>query len=421
MHEPTVAVFGGGPAGLMAAQTAAESGAQVTLYEQGRTPGRKFLLAGRSGLNLTHSEPLDTLLNRYSAGRSLLEPAIRAFDPEALVAWAASLGHNTFTGSSGRVFPEAFRAASLLRAWLARLDELGVTIRTRHRWDGWSSEPAGNPPPASVLGVDAGGSEAETIVTADAVVLAFGGGSWPRTGSTGDWVDPLVASQISVEPLQPANCGVRIDWTPTMLAAHEGAPIKNLSVNGTRGDLTITHSGLEGGPIYAHASAIGRGDVALIDLLPDLDEATLTQRLESRRKGSTTTAWVLNSGISRSALALVRDLLDNKLPSTAPEMASLLKALPLGPQALMPIDRAISTSGGVTLDSVDHEFMLRRLPGVFVCGEMLAWDAPTGGYLLQACFSTGAAAGRNAAAQIARLAPDRMSTASSAAPPANDA
>lgn len=404
-------VVGGGPAGLIAAEVLAEAGLAVTVYDHKRSVGRKFLLAGRSGLNITHSEPIDALLERFGARRDRLEPIIRGFTPDDLRAWCVGLGEPTFVGSSGRVFPESFRAAPLLRAWLGRLAELGVEIRGDHRWSGWADDGDGNPSPTTARFTRADGSTVE--VAADAVVIALGGASWPRVGSDGGWVDEFARRGVEVVPLAAANCGVDVPWTAEFAARFAGTPVKNVAVSTgadpigvdpVRGDPVVTTTGLEGGPIYAQSTALRAalaGDAAgatlVIDLQPDLTVEALTRRLvERKRAKDSRSTWLRRAGFAPVAVGLLREATGNELPTDPGRMAGLAKHVRVAVSALMPIDRAISTAGGVSFDEIDDRLMLTRLPGCFVAGEMLDWEAVTGGYLLQGSFSTGVAAARGA-------------------------
>ncbi len=406
-ERATATVVGGGPAGLMAAEVLAASGMSVTVFDHMPSLGRKLLLAGRGGLNITHSEPTATLLGRYGPARSRLEPAIAAFDPAALRAWCADLGEPTFIGSSGRVFPASFRATSLLRAWLRRLAGSGVAFAPRHRWIGWDTSPSGALDPRSSRFSLADGGTAS--VSSDVNVFALGGASWPRVGSDGGWVDTFRRAGIAVNELRPANCGVRVDWSTDFVERFAGVPLKNVAVSvggvSVRGDAMVTRSGLEGGCVYAHSRALreaidhdGRCAIT-IDLHPDLTTDRLVERLSLRRpKDSVSSTLRRTLGLTPVAAAVLRELTGNLIPSDLPAMAAFVKAVPLVVYATMPIDRAISTAGGVALTEVDDHFMLRRLPGNFVAGEMLDWEAPTGGYLLQAAISTGHAAATGAAA-----------------------
>ncbi len=397
-----VAVIGAGPAGLMAADVLTHGGARVTVYDRMPSAGRKLLMAGRGGLNLTHGEPLDQFLVRYGAARDWLSPAIDALTPDQLRAFSASLGEDTFVGSSGRVFPKAFKASPLLRAWLRRLSDAGVAFRFRQRWTGW----------------DTGGRltfENETPVTAEAIVLALGGASWPRLGSDGHWQDVLRGRDVAVSPLRPANCGFVTSWSGDMRARFAGTPLKTVALTfdgrTVRGDVMITASGIEGGPVYALSAALrdsvlANGSAALmLALRPDREVRDLAQRLAAPRgKQSVSTHLRKATGLSPAAIAVLHETAaasGRKLAEfSASELAALVNAVPVRLVAPAPIDRAISTAGGIMRDEVDDAFMLRRLPGVFVAGEMLDWEAPTGGYLLQACFATGAAAGRGALAWV---------------------
>ena len=395
------AIVGGGPAGLMAAQVLAAAGLRVTVYD--RSPGlaRKFLLAGRGGLNLTHGEAMAAFMPRYGAAAGALADAVAAFAPQAGRAWCESLGQPTFVGSSGRVFPRAMKASPLLRAWLARLRAAGVAFAPRHHWQGFDE--AGR-----CLFLNAEG--AALVVKADATILAPGGASWPRLGSDGSWVAPLQARGITVTPLRPANCGFDIAWSGHFRLRHAGAPLKNIAVTfaGSRlpGEAMITQDGLEGGVIYAHAGALREaltgGAAALeIDLKPGLSEAALAARLGKPHGGQSFSNYLRkSSGLDPAAIALLRE---GGAPQFMPPetLARHIKHLPLSVSRARPIARAISTAGGVAFSERDEKYMLKRLPGVFAAGEMLDWEAPTGGYLLQACFSTGAAAGRGAARWLA--------------------
>lgn len=402
-----VAVIGAGPAGLMAAETLARGGAAVTVYDGMASAGRKFLLAGRGGLNLTHSEPLPTFGVRYGAASERLATSIAAFSPDDLRAWSEGLGQPTFVGSSGRVFPQAFKSSPLLRAWLRRLQSLGVEMRLRHRWTGWD---------------DAGALTFQTpdgarAVQAAATVLALGGASWPRLGSDGGWTNILAARGVTVAPLRPSNCGFTVGWSPVFRERFEGQPLKGIALSfggrSLRGEAVITRSGIEGGAIYALAAALrdaidaaGEAEL-LIALRPDLGVDDLTSRL-SAAKGKQSLATYLRKaahltpvgiGLLHEA-ALARGAPLSMLP--AAELAALINAVPVTLSGTAPIARAISTAGGIAFAELDDGFMLRRLPGVFAAGEMLDWEAPTGGYLLQASFATGAAAGRGALHWLAR-------------------
>jgi uncharacterized flavoprotein (TIGR03862 family) len=400
-QSETAAVVGGGPAGLIAAEVLATAGLTVTVYDHMPSVGRKFLLAGRGGLNLTHSEPIERLLDRYGSARSQLASAIREFSPDDVREWCAGLGESTFIGTSGRVFPTSFRATPLLRAWLARLSALDVRFETRHRWVGWVDGEH-----ETALRFKRPGQSTLTT-TSDLVVFALGGASWPRVGSDGGWVAEFQRVGIAINVLRPANCGVSIDWSRSFLDRFEGLPLKNVSVTvgetTVRGEPVVTRTGLEGGPIYAHSAVIretldSHGLCALsIDLQPDLAIGRLTTLLGARRPKESESTWLKRAtGLHPVGVALMREPTGGAIPSAPSEVARLIKAVPINVTATMPIDRAISSAGGVAFSEVDDAFMLRRRPGNFVAGEMLDWEAPTGGYLLQACLSTGFAAARGA-------------------------
>jgi uncharacterized flavoprotein (TIGR03862 family) len=399
-----IAVVGAGPAGLMAAEVLAKSGAAVTVFERMPSVGRKFLLAGRGGLNLTHGEPLARLLTRYGPAAPRLAAAIRAFPPAAVRAWCENLGQPTFVGSSGRVFPAALKASPLLRAWLRRLSGLSVAFRLRHRWIAW--EPGG---------LQLAGPDGVVKVRPDATVLALGGASWPRLGSDGAWLDTLSGAGIAVAPLKPANCGFVAAWSDTFRDRFEGQPLKRIVLSfaghAVPGEAVITRRGLEGGAVYALSAALrdaiaNAGEAILvIDLKPDLATAELARRLGTPRgRQSLSTVLRKAARLAPPAIGLLRESagLAAMLPA---ELAARIKAVPVRLVATTGLERAISTAGGIALDEINDNFMLRRRPGVFVAGEMLDWEAPTGGYLLQAAFATGAAAGRGALAFVAAGAP----------------
>ena len=405
-HRPSVAVIGGGPAGLMAAQVLAERGLRVTVVDQMPTLGRKFLLAGRSGLNLTHSEDIEALLDRYGASRERLEPALRAFDADALRAWARALGEDTYVGSSGRVFPDSWRATALLRLWLRHLASLGVRAETATRWAGWDDHVARDDGRVGIRLIARDG--VERTMTSDAVILALGGASWPRTGSDGNWVQLLRSCGLTVNDLVAANAGVEVPWEPTFLERFEGTPIKNVAVSyddrSVRGELVVTRKGLEGTPVYTLSSAIRRTLAAHpttnmhLDLKPDLSENEVAQRLRSRRPKDSFANWIRRRlDLDPVATALVRGTHDGPPPTDAAAVADRIKHLTLTVHAVAPINRSISSAGGVPFDALDERLMLRSRPGTFAAGEMVDWDAPTGGYLLQATFSMAVLAARAAA------------------------
>jgi hypothetical protein len=385
----------------MAAEVLARGGARVTVYERMPSVGRKFLLAGRGGLNLTHSEELASFLARYGAAMPHLRAAIEAFPPAAVRGWCEGLGQETFVGSSGRVFPKTFKTSPLLRAWLRRLDGAGVEFKLRYHWVGWD---------------DRGDLQFETLqgrqtVHADAAVLALGGASWPRLGSDGGWADVLRQAGVAVAPLRPANCGFAVNWSDVFAERFEGQPLKRIALSfggqSVRGEAIVTRHGLEGGGIYALSAPLrgaiaSAGDAVLhIALRPDLTVAELHRRLETPRKKQSLSTFLRKSvNLAPAAIGLLHEAMvstsERFAELDAVGLAGLINAVPVRLVAPAPIERAISTAGGVSFDDTDDRFMLRRRPGVFVAGEMLDWEAPTGGYLLQASFSTGVAAARGA-------------------------
>jgi uncharacterized flavoprotein (TIGR03862 family) len=394
-----VAIIGAGPAGLIAAEVLAQGGAGVTVYDAMASAGRKFLMAGRGGLNLTHSEPLPAFLTRYSKTVLQLTAAIEAFPPDALRAWSEALGQPTFTGSSGRVFPKAFKASPLLRAWLRRLDAMGVQFAFRHRWTGWDEN-------GHLLFQTANG---QRDVDARATVLALGGASWPRLGSDGAWVEILAAKGVTISQLRPANCAFTVAWSEIFRGRFEGHPLKGVALSfgprSVRGEAMITRTGVEGGAIYAlsadlRAAVVEKGQATLrIALRPDLEISVLIARLSAPKGKQSFSNWLRKAAqLSPVGVGLLQEaamVSGMSLSSLAPaSLAELINAVPIQLNGLAPIARAISTAGGISFSELDADFMIRRLPGVFAAGEMLDWEAPTGGYLLQASFATGAAAGR---------------------------
>lgn len=388
-----VLVIGAGPAGLAAAEVLAQAGCSVTIAERMPSPARKFLMAGRGGLNLTHSEAWDRFRGRYGLLAPQLSTALDAFDQNAAIAWCEGLGQPTFTGSSGRVFPQAMKASPLLRGWLARLDALGVRLLTRHRWTGFTDGGARFETP-----------DGEVAVQADAIVLALGGASWPRLGADGSWTQVLAPEGREIAPLTPSNVGVRIAWSPYLIEKFAGSPLKRIEVScgpvSVRGEAIITRQGLEGGAVYgigpAVRAALARGFAKLrLDLRPDIERPALAKRLAAPRgKASLSNHLRKAAGLAPAAIALLREA--GPLPEAPEALAERIKALPLRVEGLSGMDRAISTAGGLRFEELDERLMLKARPGVFAAGEMLDWDAPTGGYLLQACFATGRAAGQGA-------------------------
>jgi uncharacterized flavoprotein (TIGR03862 family) len=394
-----VAVIGAGPAGLMAAEVLAQGGATVTVYDAMPSAGRKFLMAGRGGLNLTHSEPLPAFLARYRDAMPNLKAAIAAFPPQALRDWSEALGQETFVGSSGRVFPKAFKASPLLRAWLRRLDSTGVQLALRHRWTGWGEQ-------GRLCFQTPDGPQ---FVETSATVLALGGASWPRLGSDGAWVETLGAKGVQISPLQPANSGFTVVWSDIFRDRFEGQPLKGVALkfgeHSVRGEAIVTRTGIEGGAVYAlsadlREAIIRSGQVTLhVALRPDLGMKDLIAKV-SAPKGKQSLSNFLRKAVSLSpvAIGLLQEAAKASGASLAslsqPDLASLINAVPIELTGVAPIARAISTAGGIAFSEIDVDFMLHRLPSVFAAGEMLDWEAPTGGYLLQASFATGAAAGR---------------------------
>jgi uncharacterized flavoprotein (TIGR03862 family) len=390
-----VAVIGGGPAGLMAAETVARAGKSVAVFEKMPTFGRKFLMAGRGGLNLTHSEDFERFVQRYGGRSEALRPMLRAFAPKDLVAWAEGLGQATFVGASGRVFPKAMKASPLLRAWLMRLEGLGVQLRTRAEWTGWSSDD----------GLLINGE----IVRARVVILALGGASWAKLGSDAAWV-PLLRETVEVAPFRAANCGFDVAWSAVFRERFAGEPLKNVALRHgertARGDAMIAGYGLEGGAVYALAAALrdtieaeGRA-VLNIDLRPDIPAETLERRLHASRGGQSLANFLRKAvKLSPVEVNLLREAHGLDLPATPAALAAAIKAAPIVLTDVQPLDRAISAAGGARFESLDG-LALKDRPEVILAGEMLDWEAPTGGYLLQACFASGVAAGKQALARL---------------------
>lgn len=396
-HEPVIAIIGAGPAGLMAAEVIASAGLRAHVFDRMPSPARKFLMAGRGGLNLTHSEPLPDFIRRYGPQPSPMPAIVKRFPPEALRAWAAGLKQRTFVGTSGRVFPEALKASPLLRAWLRRLSDLGVKLHARHRWLGWTE--TGN--------LIFESSEAGILtISADATILALGGASWPRLGSDGSWVGTLSQAGIPIAPLGPFNAGALINWSKHLVDRFAGFPLKRIALTcggrTVRGEAVITRNGLEGGCVYALNDLIrdelrdrSRARLSL-DLRPDLELSQLIERLGTPRgRQSLATFLRRKAGLSRAAIAIAREP-DGTLPESAAALAAHLKEIALDVVGLSPLDRAISTTGGVPWSALDENLMLRGRPGVFCAGEMLDWHAPTGGYLLQGVFSSAVVAAQGA-------------------------
>jgi uncharacterized flavoprotein (TIGR03862 family) len=394
----------------MAAEAASAAGAQVDLYDAMASVGRKFLLAGKGGLNLTHAEPFEKFLSRYGARRAQIAPLLASFGPDALRTWARGLGIETFVGSSGRVFPTDLKAAPLLRAWLRQLRQAGVGFHMHHRWSGWDEQGA-----LRVATPQETHQETHSV-RADAAVLALGGGSWPKLGSDASWVPLLAGRGLHIAPLQPANCGFDVGWSEHFRTKFAGHPVKSVAIvmrsnTGTEswypGEFVITETGVEGGVIYAVSASL-RGEILAkgvatlrLDLTPDRDMPRLTHDL-SRPRGKRTMATHLQrqAHIEGVKAGLLREVVSKVDFADPARLAAAIKALPLRLVAPRPLEEAISTAGGVPFEALDERLMIRTLPGIFCAGEMLDWEAPTGGYLLTACFATGQAAGAGAAAWL---------------------
>ena len=378
----------------MAAEVLSAAGVAVTLYDRMPSLGRKLLIAGRGGLNLTHSEPLEKFRTRYGEAAERLAPALEAFPPQALIAWAEGLGQPTFVGSSGRVFPKAMKASPLLRAWLKRLAAQGVTIKTRHDWRGWNAN-------GELVFVNERGDA--ITAHAAATVLALGGASWPKLGSNGAWADMLRQTGVDVEVFRPSNSGFTVTWSEAFRTRFQGTPLKNIALSfagrAVRGEALITRGGIEGGAVYALSAALrdaieANGQATLrVDLRPEFSEAQLVAKLE-RQTSDQSLANVLRKAIALPPVAinLLREIHGKLLLPNAATLAHQLKNVPVTLSGTHSIERAISTAGGIALGALDENFMIRALPGVYAIGEMLDWEAPTGGYLLQAIFATAVAA-----------------------------
>ena len=385
----------------MAAEVLSAAGVGVTVYERMPSVGRKLLIAGRGGLNLTHSEPLAKFRARYGAAAERLAPALDVFPPEALIAWAEGLGQPTFVGSSGRVFPKAMKASPLLRAWLKRLAAQGVVIRTRHDWRGWSES-------GDLMFKRDGGEMVHA--RPQATILALGGATWPKLGSNGAWAEILSGRDVELKPFRPSNCGFTVAWSEAFRTRFEGAPLKGIALSfggrTARGEAMITRDGIEGGAIYAlcadlrDAIAVHGTATVELDLRPDFTQAQIAAKLE-RQRSDQSLSNLLRKAISLPPVAINLLREHASLAADAPALARQVKAAGIVLTGTQPIERAISTAGGIALDALDRDFMVRTLPGVYAVGEMLDWEAPTGGYLLQATFATAVVAAR---ALLRRLA-----------------
>lgn len=387
----TAMIIGAGPAGLMAAERLAGEGYAVTLYEGMPSAGRKFLMAGKSGLNITHSEDLETFLTRYGTARERLEPHLRKFGPAQIREWCTGLGIETFVGSSGRVFPTAMKASPLLRAWLKRLDGLGCKIHYRHYWTGW------NDADQAVFKTPDSPTNGEVTATADITVLALGGGSWKRLGSDGKWLDILQNAGIKCTPFKPANCGFDVSWTDHLIEKCAGQPVKPVTLTcGTqtvRGEFVISKTGIEGSAVYAISATLrdqwlesGTATVTL-DLTPDRTLEDVTTRLaKPRGKNSLGNHLRKSLGLDATKTALIFEVTSRETLNDPTKLAPAIKSLPLKITKPRPIDEAISTAGGVAWEELDETFQLKKRPGTYCVGEMLDWEAPTGGYLLSGCL-----------------------------------
>jgi uncharacterized flavoprotein (TIGR03862 family) len=405
---PRLAVIGGGPAGLMAAETARAAGVEVDLYDAMGSVGRKFLLAGKGGLNLTHGEAPDRFVARYGTRQAEIGRWLAAFDAAALRAWAAELGVETFVGSSGRVFPQDLKAAPLLRRWVRRVRDAGVDFHMHHRWLGWQADGA----------LRFATPQGERMVHAGATILALGGASWPQLGSDGGWVAPLQGAGVDIAPLQPANCGFELDWSNHLRSRFAGAPLKPVvahwvdrhgTARSRQGEFVLSEYGIEGSLVYAIGAELREQIAAcgearlMLDLVPGYTQAALADRLASPRGKHSIGDWLRRrAGLDAAKCAQVVELTDPATRADPRELAARLKALPLRLRAPRPVVEAISTAGGVRLEALDETLMLRDRAGVFCAGEMLDWEAPTGGYLLTACFASGLLAGRGAARWLGR-------------------
>ncbi|WP_172300119.1 TIGR03862 family flavoprotein [Pseudoruegeria sp. HB172150] len=392
MPDPDALVIGAGPAGLMAAGELSAAGLSTLIAEAKPSPARKFLMAGKSGLNLTKDEAPETFLAAYAEAAPWLRPMLEGFGPGDIKAWAQSLGQDLFTGSTGRVFPTTMKASPLLRAWLARLNQQGATLRTRWRWTGWNGDTVTFDTP-----------DGARAVTPKVTILATGGASWPRLGSDGAWAPMLAEQGIPLAPFQPANAGLKIDWSGHMTRRF-GTPVKGTRLTAgeteTRGEFVISERGIEGGAIYMLTRALRDGASLSIDLTPDLTESEIESRL-ARPRGKDSLSNHLRKALKLDPAkrALLNEF-GQPLPGDPASLARLVKALPIRHAGLRPMAEAISTAGGLPRASLDENLMLIARPGTFACGEMLDWEAPTGGYLLTACLATGRWAGRAAAGRV---------------------
>ncbi|MBE2191781.1 MAG: TIGR03862 family flavoprotein [Alphaproteobacteria bacterium] len=380
----TIAIIGAGPGGLMAAESLARLGYTVDVYDHKPSPARKFLMAGRGGLNITHSEPIDSFLQKYGEAAEFMHPMIGYFTPQNMRIWCAELGEETFIGTSGRIFPKSFKSSPLLRSWLERLSNLNVRIHPRHHWTGWNEK-----------GELAFTTPEQKFIKADATILALGGASWPKLGSDGSWVNELEKHNIEIAPLRPANCGFCVNWSDIFKSKFAGTPLKSITLTHEgkliNGEIMISEKGLEGGAIYALSKSIRTAietkasTTLTIDLKPDLTIKQLEEKLSHPRGRDTQTNFLRKqTNLSPAAINLLYECGDKTKP-----LAQQIKQIQIPLTQPCPIDRAISSAGGIKLDELDKNLMLKKMPSVFAIGEMLDWEAPTGGYLLQATFSMG--------------------------------
>ena len=411
-HTCDVAVIGAGPAGLSAAEHLAQVGYSVEIFERMPTPARKFLMAGKSGLNITHNEELPGFLKKYRASTHHLREPIEAFGPKEIQAWARDLGTETFVGSSGRVFPKVFKASPLLRAWLRRLNDNGVKIHTRSAWTGWDEQSGF---------CQFNGPAGDFSVNSRATILALGGVSWPKLGSAGEWQERMQSKEITMVPFTPSNCGFNVNWSPHFRIRFAGHPLKNCVIRHEntkeKGDVMITESGIEGGAVYKLSSSMVQAlalkeDITLsLDLTPDRSVTQLEQRLsEPQGKRSLTDHIRRKAGLKGVQLGLLREVAGPNDLADPETSANLIKKLPLTIKSPRPIEEAISVAGGIAFEMLDENLMLKALPGTFCAGEMVAWNAPTGGYLLTACLAQGRQAAEGVHAWLGRGEPSPKQT-----------
>lgn len=394
--KKSIAIIGAGPAGLMAAEVLSQSGIKIDIYDAMPSFGRKFLMAGKSGLNLTHSEPYEIFITRFGNRQKLLSDHIKHFTPNDVIAWAKSLKIETFIGTSGRVFPKEMKASPLLRAWLQRLQSNGVQFHVRHRWKGWEN---------GCLVFDT--PQGEVRIKPDATILALGGASWPKLGSNGNGVPWLEQNGVKIRPFLPANCGFIVNWSSHFREKFHGEPIKSVVLSfqdfKQKGEFVATRTGIEGSLIYTISSRLreeieSRGVAVIsLDLIPQLTQDNLIKALSRSRGSKTLTNHIkITTGIQGVKMGLLHEFIAKDDLNNIAKLASAIKSLSIPLIALTAIDTAISSAGGICFEELDCNLMLRKMPGVFCAGEMLDWEAPTGGYLLTACFATGRAAGNGA-------------------------